>query len=188
MADQTSTHSIAAPVRQTAPPPRWTAGRIAMIVAGSLVALVALCLIAGGAYGLWLHTTQRSDGYVMTSSERFATGTYALATRTLHISSDVPGFLYGRDWLGDGLVDEPRAAASVPLLRMDGHDARLDEHAEVGADGVDVQSDGERELARVQRLLRRAQALQDPGAGRVSEGPMEARVGLHVVDFRPRWW
>src|SRR5271166_2099506 len=81
-----------APVTPTAPS-RWTAGRIAMIVVGSLLALIALGVIAGGAYGLWLHTTQRSDGYVMTSSERFATGGYALATRTLDISSDVPSFL-----------------------------------------------------------------------------------------------
>lgn len=73
-----------------------------MLVVGGLLALIALSVIAGGAYGLWLHTTQRSDGYVMTSSERFATGSCALATWTLHLSSDVPGgFLYGRDWLGD---------------------------------------------------------------------------------------
>jgi hypothetical protein len=57
--------------------------------------------MAAGAYGLWLDTSQRSDGYVMTSSQRFSTGGYALATRTLQISSDVPSFLYGRDWLGD---------------------------------------------------------------------------------------
>ena len=72
-----------------------------MIVAGSLLALFALGLMACGGYGVWLDTTQRSDGYVMTSSERFATGGYALATRTLQISSAVPSFLYGHDWLGD---------------------------------------------------------------------------------------
>jgi hypothetical protein len=49
---------------------RWTGGRIVALVGGSLLALIALGLMACGAYGLWLHTTQRSDGYVMTSSER----------------------------------------------------------------------------------------------------------------------
>jgi hypothetical protein len=99
-----------------APPSRWTGGRIAMIVAGSLLALIALGVIAGGAYGLWLHTTQRSDGYVTTSRERFATGSYALATRTLHISSDVPSFLYGRDWLGDVRIRGESANPNRPLF------------------------------------------------------------------------
>ena len=83
---------------------------------GSLLALIALGVIVLGAYGLWLHTTQRSDGYVMTSSERFSTGSYALATRTLHISSDVPSFLYGRDWLGDVRIRGESANPTRPLF------------------------------------------------------------------------
>lgn len=105
----------AAPVTPSAPS-RWTGGRIALIVVGSLLALIALGAIAGGVYGLWLHTTQRSDGYVMTSSERFATSGYALATRTLQISSDVPSFLYGRDWLGDVRIRGESANPSRPLF------------------------------------------------------------------------
>jgi hypothetical protein len=97
-------------------PSKWTGGRIAMVVVGGLLALVALCLLIGGAYGLWLHTTQRSDGYVMTSSERFTTGSYALATRTLRISSDVPSFLYGRDWLGDVRIRGESANPARPLF------------------------------------------------------------------------
>jgi hypothetical protein len=72
--------------------------------------------MALGAYGLWLETTQRSDGYVMTSSERFSTGSYALATRTLQISSDVPSFLYGRDWLGDVRIRGQSADPTLPLF------------------------------------------------------------------------
>jgi hypothetical protein len=87
-----------------------------MVVVGSLLALIAVGAIATGAYGLWLHTTQRSDGYVMTSSERFATGGYALSTSTLHISSDVPGFLYGRDWLGDVRIRGESANPARPLF------------------------------------------------------------------------
>ena len=97
-------------------PSRWTAGRIAMLVVGSLLALIALCALVGGAYGLWLHTTQRSDGYVMSSSERFATNSYALATRTLHVSSDVPSFLYGRDWLGNVRIGGASANPNRPLF------------------------------------------------------------------------
>jgi hypothetical protein len=93
-----------------------TGGRIAMIIAGSLLALLAVGVAAAGAYGLWLHTTQRSDGYVMTSSERFSTGSYALSTRTLHVSSDVPDFLYGRDWLGDVRIRGESANPTRPLF------------------------------------------------------------------------
>jgi hypothetical protein len=105
----------AAPVTTTVPS-RWTGGRIAMIVAGSVLALIAVAVIVVGAYGLWLHTTQRSDGYVMTSSERFSTGSYALATRTLHLSSDVPSFLYGRDWLGEVRIRGESANPTRPLF------------------------------------------------------------------------
>src|SRR5438067_1037577 len=102
-------------------PPRWTAGRIAALVGGSLLGLIGLALMACGAYGLWLDTTQRSNGYVMTSSERFSTGSYALATKSLHISSDVPSFLYGRDWLGDvrirGKSANPGRALFIGIAR-----------------------------------------------------------------------
>jgi hypothetical protein len=110
-------------------PSRWTPGRIAALVGGSLLALIALGVMACGAYGLWLHTTQRSDGYVMTSSERFSTGSYALATRTLQISSDVPSFLYGRDWLGDvrirGASVNPNLALFIGIARKDDVDRYL---------------------------------------------------------------
>jgi hypothetical protein len=148
MADQTarraapeSGHSPA-PVTPTEPS-RWTPGRIAALVGGSLLALIALGLIACGAYGLWLDTTQRSDGYVMTSNERFSTGGYALATRTLQISSDVPSFLYGRDWLGDvrirGASVNPNLALFIGIARKDDVDRYLTgvAHSEV----VDVNGD-----------------------------------------------
>jgi hypothetical protein len=105
----------AAPATPTAPP-RWSGGRVVMVVAGSLLALIAAGAVVLGAYGLWLHATQRSDGYVMTSSERFSTGSYALATTTLQISSDVPSFLYGRDWLGHVRIRGESANPTRPLF------------------------------------------------------------------------
>lgn len=108
-----------------------------MIVAGSLLALIAVGAVVLGAYGLWLHTTQRADGYVMTSSERFSTGGHALATRTLHISADVPSFLYGRDWLGDVRIRGETATPARPLFIGIAREADVDRylagvaHAEV---------------------------------------------------------
>jgi hypothetical protein len=114
-----------------------------MVVGGSLLALVALAVIASGAYGIWLHATQRSDGYVMTSSERFSTGFNALSTDTLRISSDVPSFLYGRDWLGDVRIRGESANPARPLFIGIGPKADVDRylagvaHAQV----VDVNAD-----------------------------------------------
>src|SRR5437764_4385079 len=126
MADQTATPTTPEFGQPPAPatpsvPSRWTGGRIAAIVGGALLTLIALGLMACGAYGLWLDTTQRSDGYVMTSSERFSTGSYALATSPLQIGSDVPSFLYGRDWLGDvrirGRSLNPNLALFIGIAR-----------------------------------------------------------------------
>jgi hypothetical protein len=148
MTDQTATRETPQPGQPSAPttpsvPSRWTGGRIAAIVVGSLLALIALGLLACGAYGLWLDTTQRSEGYVMTSSERFSTGSYALATRTLQISSEVPSFLYGRDWLGDvrirGASVNPNLPLFIGIARKDDVDRYLAgvAHSEV----VDVNGD-----------------------------------------------
>jgi hypothetical protein len=119
-AGQTGTEARPEPKRHPPVTPNAASRRvgrsIGMIVAGSALTLIALGALAGGAYGLWLHTTHRSDGYVMTSTERFATGSYALATRTLRVSSDLPGFLYGRDWLGNVRLRGKSANPNRPLF------------------------------------------------------------------------
>jgi hypothetical protein len=57
------------------------AGRIVLIVAGALVALLGLGLVAGGGVLVWAHGTQRdASGYYTTSTEHFATSTYALTS------------------------------------------------------------------------------------------------------------
>jgi hypothetical protein len=122
---------------------RWTGGRIAMVVIGSLLVLVGLAVAAGGGLGLFETTQRDSDGYLMTSKERFATGSYALATRSLEISGDVPSFVYGESWLGTVRVRGESANPSRPLFigiarrrDVDTYLARV-AHSDV----VDVQSD-----------------------------------------------
>ena len=58
-----------------------SAGRVILIVLGSIGVLLGLALLAGGGFLLWADRTQREDGYLTTPTERFATPTYAL-TRT----------------------------------------------------------------------------------------------------------
>lgn len=68
-----------------------TGGRLAAVITGGVLASFALLLLAAGAGFSWLDGHKDADGYYMTSSERFSTSTYALATETLDIDDDVPG-------------------------------------------------------------------------------------------------
>jgi Domain of unknown function (DUF4389) len=86
-----------------APARRWTAGRIAAIVVGSILALISLGLLAGGIGGIVIDQTQRnSDGFLMSPSQEFDTGTYALVSETLDVGAEVP------QWVIDELIGTVR--------------------------------------------------------------------------------
>jgi hypothetical protein len=73
--------SIERPAGRAAP--RTGIGRVALIVIGSVFALAALAGLAAGATALVLDGTQRdSNGYLMTDSKYYATGTYAFVSGT----------------------------------------------------------------------------------------------------------
>src|SRR6266545_3122710 len=77
-----------------------SAGRVILIVLGSIGVLFGLALLAGGGFLLWADRTQREDGYLTTPTERFATPTYALTRTRLEIDTDGPGWLLNDSWLG----------------------------------------------------------------------------------------
>lgn len=79
------------------PPPSRT--RVAPIVIGSIVALLATLLLAVGALALWADGRADSDGYHSTGDERYATGGHAIVTDDLEIE-DVPNMLADGDDLG----------------------------------------------------------------------------------------
>jgi len=70
-------------------------GRIGLIVAGAVAAVLALGALGLGAAALWADGEKNDQGYLMTDSERFAAGTRALATDNLDVDLD------GADWLVD---------------------------------------------------------------------------------------
>jgi hypothetical protein len=85
----------AAPGWQTPSPPTsvsppghrgWTGGRIALLVIGSLLALVSLGILALGGTATWLQT-HRQDGFVNLGSRNVATSGYALASNSLDLGS-----------------------------------------------------------------------------------------------------
>ena len=72
-----------------------SAGRVGLIVAGALAGLLALGALGLGAAALWADDEKNERGYLMTDSERFATGARALATDNLDVD------LSGAGWLVD---------------------------------------------------------------------------------------
>jgi hypothetical protein len=87
-----------------------SAGRIALLVIGCIVALLSLALLAGGGVLVWAHTTQRDDdGYYTTRHETFLTEGYALRSDDLDLGTEGP------DWL----FDEGRLAT----IRLQGESA-----------------------------------------------------------------
>jgi hypothetical protein len=92
-----------AAVPEAAPARKWTAGRIVAIVAGSILALISLGLLAGGIGGIIVDQTQRNaDGFLMSPSQEFDTGTYALVSETLDVGAEVP------QWVIDELIGTVR--------------------------------------------------------------------------------
>ncbi len=76
-------------------PSRWTGGRITALVIGSLLVLVSVGLLGGGAVALWADATQRdAAGYVTTDVHTFSTSGSALATEPAELDSPGVGWLY----------------------------------------------------------------------------------------------
>jgi hypothetical protein len=69
---------------------RWTGGRAVVVVIGGFLALLALVCTAGGVAAIVVDQTQRDDGFLMTPSQTFDTGSYALVTKGLNVTVDVP--------------------------------------------------------------------------------------------------
>ncbi len=78
----------------TAPPPGtgragWTAGRVVVVVLGSIAALIGIAFVLGGAALIGAHASARdSDGYYTTGTERLVTATYALTAEDIDLGSD----------------------------------------------------------------------------------------------------
>jgi len=71
-----------------------SAGRLTAIIAGGVLASLSMLVLAVGVGFAWLGDKKDADGYYTTSSERFSTGTHALASENLDIDG-VPGNHFG---------------------------------------------------------------------------------------------
>jgi hypothetical protein len=77
-----------------------SAGRVVLIVLGSIGVLFGLALLAGGGFLLWADRTQREDGYLTTPTERFATPTYGLTRTRLEVDTDGRSWVLNESWFG----------------------------------------------------------------------------------------
>ena len=77
-----------------------SAGRVILIVLGSIGVLFGLALLAGGGFLLYADRTQRDDGYLTTPTERFATPTYALTRTRLELDTEGEGWVLNESWFG----------------------------------------------------------------------------------------
>src|SRR6266496_1499357 len=93
-----------------------SAGRVVLIVLGSIGALLGLALLVGGGFLLWADRTQREDGYLTTSTERFTTSTYALTRTRLEVDAGGPDWVWNDNWFGKVRIRGESAAGGKQLF------------------------------------------------------------------------
>ena len=91
-------------------PARWTAGRIVLVILGSIAALIGAGLLAAGTGLLWADQTQRdADGYLSAPTETFATSSHAIVSERIDlVEADNRG---GRWLLSEGVLGDVRVQA-----------------------------------------------------------------------------
>jgi Domain of unknown function (DUF4389) len=95
--------ALAAEPPPTERPGGTGAGRIALLVVGSIAALLAFALLVGGCAIVAVDRTQRDeDGFLMSPTRDFATSTYAIVSDSADIDLDGP------DWAAKGLLGTVR--------------------------------------------------------------------------------
>jgi hypothetical protein len=84
---------MAAPPQPTyTSPPEWGVGRIVALVFGVLLVLPAFGLLLGGGVLLWADLGNRTDGYVFSETDDFATEGFALSSERIDLAT-------GADWV-----------------------------------------------------------------------------------------
>ena len=81
-------------------PRRPGAARVTAVVAGSLLALLAIGFLAAGGALLWGDAKKDDQGYLSTSTHRFATRTAALSTANLDVDLGGTGSVVSSDVYG----------------------------------------------------------------------------------------
>src|SRR5580765_3027187 len=95
--------------------PSWNGARIAAVVIGGLLVLLALALLGGGGVGVWA-LSQRKGGYVTPGGHDFSTSGSALVTEETKLGSAGVGWLYPSALLGKIRIRVTPVASTSPLF------------------------------------------------------------------------
>jgi hypothetical protein len=82
-------------------PARTQGLRVAPLLAGGVICLIAAVFLAGGVWGLWKDRIDRDGGFVSIGTTELETDTYAIVSE---LRGDGPGWLYGSRILGEARV------------------------------------------------------------------------------------
>ena len=89
--EATAVAAPAAPAASTG----WSAGRIVLVVLGSIAALLGAGLLAGGIAVVVVDQSQRdAGGFLVSPTRNFSTPTYAVVSRRLYAGVDGPHWVY----------------------------------------------------------------------------------------------
>lgn len=88
--------AAAAPAQAGEQSQPFGARRVLLLVFGSIVLLLALALLAGGGAAAWGLSQRDASGYLTTGTHELSTASYALASESLDVGPDIPGWLDGR--------------------------------------------------------------------------------------------
>jgi hypothetical protein len=124
-----------------------TAGRVVLIVIGTIAGVIALGLLAGGCALVGIDQTQRDDdGFLMSPSQEFSSPSYAIVSETAELDTD------GAEWALDTFLGTVRIASDSEreVFVGIGLAAEVDRYLEgVEHDVVDdLDSSGDPEYAR----------------------------------------
>ena len=170
--------AIEVPDVEAPPPAPWTFGRVLLVVFGSLAALIAAALLAAGVAAVVVDQVARDDnGYVMSPTRIFTTGTYAL------VSERASADLSGPDWLADDVLRtvQLRGDSVRPLFIGIGPAAEVDRY---------LASVPHKELTNLDRgrgfVVGGDQRPADPGSQGfwVATGERTVRWNVHSGDWR----
>ena len=142
---------------------RMKAGRIALLVAGSVLTLVSLGLLAGGGALLWAHETQRdSEGFYSTDTIRFASPTNAIVSESLELE-DVPDWFFDEGRLGSIRIRATSLDAARPVFVGIGPRAEVDAYLATVAHAIvaDVDLSGTDDVS--YRLVPGSETSPPPG-------------------------
>jgi hypothetical protein len=87
------------------------AKRILLLIFGGITVLIALALLASGGAAVWGLSQRDNDGFFTSGEHEFSTSSYALASESLDVGPDIPG------WLEDGFATvRVEATSAKPLF------------------------------------------------------------------------